>query len=169
MHILWVVESTHILDNQREAQLSVLSIDETWSCVELYNRYRRFYKAVIVGVLAYVVEVSPKHLIEESILSLKFLAIKTKVFWYNMHIFVFTFLMLSYLLSCNNVFKHLVLLGLEFLFKFLFDFGLLWLGFRKSIRKGDAKAIVAALSLFRATGKYKYLYNEWSKRRRWSH
>jgi hypothetical protein len=102
----------------------VLSIDETWSCVELYNRYRRFYKAVIVGVLANVVEVAPKHLIEESILSLKFLAIKTKVFWYNVHILVFTFLMLSYLLSCNNVFKHLVLLGLEFLFKFLFD--LLW-------------------------------------------
>ena len=50
------MESTQIPDNQREGQLSVLSIDEIWSSVELYSRYRRFYEAVIVGVLAYVVE-----------------------------------------------------------------------------------------------------------------
>ena len=65
----------------------MLSIDEIWSNVELYSRYRRFYEAVIVGVLAYVVE-APS---QESILSLRFMAMKTKVFWYNMHIFVLHF------------------------------------------------------------------------------
>jgi len=50
--------------------------------------------------------------------------------------------------------------GLEVLLRFLLDFGLPWLGFRQSIREGDAKAIdimyVAALSWFRAAGKFQY-------------
>ena len=74
----------------------MLSIDEIWSSVELYSRYRRFYEAVIVGVLAYVVE-APSQGIALVLEVSGYEKMKTKVFWYNMHIFVFTFLMLSYL------------------------------------------------------------------------
>jgi hypothetical protein len=57
MHILWweplvcwLVDKTGFCE---------ASIHETWSSVELYNRYRFFYEAIIVGVISYIIEVVP--------------------------------------------------------------------------------------------------------------
>ncbi len=33
--------------------------------MELYNRYRFLYEAIIVGIVAYINEVFPKHLLEQ--------------------------------------------------------------------------------------------------------
>ena len=41
------------------------STTEDWSSVELYNRYRFLYEAIIVGIVAYINEVFPKHLLEQ--------------------------------------------------------------------------------------------------------
>ena len=51
--ICWIVETTGFSDN---------SIVEEWSSVELYNRYRQFYEASIVGILTYLLEILPKEL-----------------------------------------------------------------------------------------------------------
>jgi len=59
MHILWWgplvswhVENTGFFEE---------SIHESWSSVELYNRYRFLYEAIIVGVVAYVLEITLVH------------------------------------------------------------------------------------------------------------
>lgn len=41
------------------------SLQEKWSSVELYNRYRFAYETFIVGILAYVLEVVPANLLEQ--------------------------------------------------------------------------------------------------------
>jgi hypothetical protein len=63
IHILWW--NCLISSIIQGSELSELSIQEDWSSVELYNRYRQFYEAVIVGVLAYVLEVVPEHLLTQ--------------------------------------------------------------------------------------------------------
>jgi hypothetical protein len=63
IHILWW--NCFISNIIQETELSELSIAEDWSSVELYNRYRQFYETVIVGVLAYIVEVVPEHLLDQ--------------------------------------------------------------------------------------------------------
>ena len=52
--ICWIMEKTG---------LSEASIKEDWSSVELYNRYRFFYEVIIVGILAYITEVIPAHIL----------------------------------------------------------------------------------------------------------
>jgi hypothetical protein len=46
----WLLETTGFCSQ---------SINETWSSVELYNRYRFVYEVIIVGILAYLLEVLP--------------------------------------------------------------------------------------------------------------
>jgi hypothetical protein len=59
-----VVEFFHIEHNSKNWIVWAL-IDANWSSVELYNRYRQFYESDIAGVLAYVVEVVPDHLLAQ--------------------------------------------------------------------------------------------------------
>jgi hypothetical protein len=63
MHILWWKPLISCLI--QHTGFSELSIDGEWSSVELYNRYRQFYEAIIVGVLAYIVEVVPDNLLAQ--------------------------------------------------------------------------------------------------------
>jgi hypothetical protein len=76
IHILWWNQLVSSL--LRETELCELSIDEDWSSVELYNRYRQFYEAIIVGVLAYIVEVVPDHLIAQLDLLLEYTSEENK-------------------------------------------------------------------------------------------
>ena len=46
-----------------ESGFATESLDEKWDSVELYNRYRHAYEAVIVAVLIYVREVVPPALL----------------------------------------------------------------------------------------------------------
>jgi hypothetical protein len=63
-----------------------------------------------------------------------------------------------FVLPCFTILQQL--LGLEILLRFLFDFGLPWLGFRQAIRRNDANDMNAihriAVNWFRATGKVQY-------------
>ena len=62
MHLLWwkpLISWTHI-----NGEICVESTTEDWSSVELYNRCRFLYEAIIVGIVAYVKEVMPEHLLE---------------------------------------------------------------------------------------------------------
>jgi len=58
------------------------------------------------------------------------------------------------------VFKSAYAAGLEVLLRFVFDFGLPWLGFRRSTREGDSAGMdsiyASVLPWFRATGKWQY-------------
>lgn len=76
MHILWWKPLVSCLI--QHTGFSELSIDGEWSSVELYNRYRQFYEAIIVGVLAYIVEVVPDHLIAQLDLLLEYTSEENK-------------------------------------------------------------------------------------------
>lgn len=58
IHVLWWGTLVHWL--LEETNLCAESIHPEWSSVELYNRYRFTYEAIIVGVLAYLLEVLPE-------------------------------------------------------------------------------------------------------------
>jgi hypothetical protein len=57
MHMLWRTVFMRCLID--ETGFCSASLNEEWSSVELYNRYRFAYEATIVGILAYLLEVLP--------------------------------------------------------------------------------------------------------------
>ena len=69
IHILWWKPLISWLVH--ETGFCVESTTEDWSSVELYNRYRFLYEAMIVGILAYILEVIPRHLLEQPRLLLR--------------------------------------------------------------------------------------------------
>lgn len=58
MHSLWWGPLVSWL--LQETGFCSQSIHQEWSSVELYNRYRFVYEAIIVGILAYLLEVLPE-------------------------------------------------------------------------------------------------------------
>jgi len=69
MHALWWVPLICWVVNQTD--LSVQSISEEWSSVELYNRYRFLYEVAIVGILTYICETVPDELLSQPALLLE--------------------------------------------------------------------------------------------------
>jgi len=66
---LWWVPLICWILNQTD--LSVQSISEEWSSVELYNRYRFHYEVTIVGILTYICETVPDELLSQPALLLE--------------------------------------------------------------------------------------------------
>jgi len=62
IHVLWWTPLISFLIES--SGFSINSIEEDWSSVELYNRYRHFYEVVIVGIVEYLVEILPENIVQ---------------------------------------------------------------------------------------------------------
>jgi hypothetical protein len=70
LHILWWAPLVRwLVENTGFCEATIV---ESWSSVELYNRYRFFYETIIVGILAYILEVVPRNQIEHPSILLQF-------------------------------------------------------------------------------------------------
>ena len=122
----------------------------------LYNRHRFVYETIIVGIFTYLIEVLPTGALEHPDILLE--AARTQNSGKSLSQMHGNFLVL--LDIALPMLYRALLLGLEVLLRFLFDFGFPWLFFRQSIRRGDSEAMdemhrIAVLWL-RATNKHQY-------------
>ena len=139
-----------------ESGFCVQSIHQEWSSVELYNRHRFVYETIIVGIFTYLIEVLPTGALKHPDILLE--AARTKNSGKSLSQMHGNFLVL--LDIALPMLYRALLLGLEVLLRFLFDFGFPWLFFRQSIRRGDSEAMDEmhriAVLWFRATNKHQY-------------
>ena len=95
--------------------------------MELYNRHRFVYETIIVGIFTYLIEVLPTGALEHPDILLE--AARTKNSGKSLSQMHGNFLVL--LDIALPMLYRALLLGLEVLLRFLFDFGFPWLFFRR--------------------------------------